>query len=96
MFVELFRGLCCSVRIEVIALVYLFSCECLDVTCVVVLESVFLQILALYSTIKMMHGPINIQFTSLKFITLVSYPALFVSMQKYQFITCSALSLQKQ
>ena len=36
----------CSVRIEVFALAYLFSGECLVVTCVVVLESVFLQILA--------------------------------------------------
>jgi len=40
--VELFHGLYCSV----IALVFLFSRECLVVTCVVVLESVFLQILA--------------------------------------------------
>jgi len=46
LFVELFHGLCCSVRIEVIVLAYLFSGECLVVTCVVVLESVFLQILA--------------------------------------------------
>jgi len=45
-FVELFHGLNCSVRIEVFALAYLFSGECLVVTCVVVLESVFLQILA--------------------------------------------------
>jgi len=44
--VELFHGLYCSVRIEVIALVLLLSSECLVVTCVVVLESVFLQILA--------------------------------------------------
>jgi hypothetical protein len=36
----------CSVRIEVFSLLYLFSGECLVVTCVVVLESVFLQILA--------------------------------------------------
>jgi len=43
---ELFHGLYCSVRIEVFALVRLFSRECLVVTCVVVLESVFLQILA--------------------------------------------------
>jgi len=43
---ELFHGLYCSVRIEVIALACLFSGECLVVTCVVVLESVFLQILA--------------------------------------------------
>ena len=35
-----------SVRIEAFALAYLFSGECLVVTCVVVLESVFLQILA--------------------------------------------------
>ena len=41
-----FHGLYCSVRIEVIALACLFSGECLVVTCVVVLESVFLQILA--------------------------------------------------
>ena len=46
LFVELFHGLYCSVRIEVFALAYLFSGECLVVTCVVVLESVFLQILA--------------------------------------------------
>jgi len=44
-FVELLHGLYCSVRIEVIGLAYLFSGECLVVTCVVVLESVFLQIL---------------------------------------------------
>jgi len=44
--VELFSGLYCSVKIEVIALACLFSGECLVVTCVVVLESVFLQILA--------------------------------------------------
>jgi len=43
---ELFHGLYCSVRIEVFALARLFSRECLVVTCVVVLESVFLQILA--------------------------------------------------
>jgi len=46
LFVELFHGLYCSVRREVFALAYLFSGECLDVTCVVVLESMFLQILA--------------------------------------------------
>ena len=46
LFVELFHGLYCSVKIEVIALVCLFSGEGLVVTCVVVLESVFLQILA--------------------------------------------------
>jgi len=46
LFVELFYGLCCSVRIEVLALAYLFSGECLVVMCVVVLVSVFLQILA--------------------------------------------------
>ena len=45
LFVELFHGLYCSVCIEVIALACLFSGECLVVTCVVVLESVFLQIL---------------------------------------------------
>jgi len=45
LFVELLHGLYCSVRIEVIALTCLFSGECLVVTCVVVLESVFLQIL---------------------------------------------------
>jgi len=44
--VELFHGLYCSVRIEVTALAYLFSGECLVVKFVVVLESVFLQILA--------------------------------------------------
>jgi len=46
LFVELFHGLYYSVRIAVFALAYLFSGECLVVTCVVVLESVFLQILA--------------------------------------------------
>jgi len=46
LFVELFHGLYCSVSTEVFALAYLFSGECLVVTCVVVLESVFLQILA--------------------------------------------------
>jgi len=45
-FVELFHGLYCSVRIEVFALAYVFSGECLVVTCGVILESVFLQILA--------------------------------------------------
>ena len=44
--VELFHGLYWSVRIEVFALARLFSRECLVVTRVVVLESVFLQILA--------------------------------------------------
>jgi len=44
LFVELFHGLYCSVRIEVFALAYLFSGECLVVKSVVVLESVFLQI----------------------------------------------------
>ena len=43
---ELFHGLYCFVRIEVFALARLFCRECLVVTCVVVLESVFLQILA--------------------------------------------------
>ena len=46
LFFELFHWLYCSVRIDVIALACLFSGECLVVTCVVVLESVFLQILA--------------------------------------------------
>ena len=46
LFVELFHVLCWSVRIEISALAYLFSGECLVVTCVVVLESVFLLILA--------------------------------------------------
>ena len=46
LFVGLFNGLYCSVRIEVFALAYLFSGECLIMMCVVVLESVFLQILA--------------------------------------------------
>ena len=36
LFVELFHALYCSVRIEVFALAYLFSGECLVVTCVVV------------------------------------------------------------
>ena len=46
LFVELFHGLYCSVRTAVIALVRLLSSKCLVVMCVVVLESVFLQILA--------------------------------------------------
>jgi len=46
LFVELFHGLYCSVRIEVIALACLFSGKCLVVMCVVVLESMFQQILA--------------------------------------------------
>jgi len=41
LFVELFHGLHCSVRIEVFALVYLFSGECLVVTCMVVLKACF-------------------------------------------------------
>jgi len=36
LFDELFHGLYCSVRIEVDALAYLFSGECLVVTCVVI------------------------------------------------------------
>ena len=36
LFDELFHGLYCSVRIEVDALAYLFSGECLVVTCVLV------------------------------------------------------------
>ena len=46
LFIELFHGLYSyfSVRIEVFALAYLFSGECLVVTCVVVLESVSLFI----------------------------------------------------
>ena len=43
LYVELFHRLYFSVRIEVFALAYLFSGESLVVTCVVVLESVFLQ-----------------------------------------------------
>jgi uncharacterized membrane protein len=39
-------GLYCSVRIEVFALAYLFIGEFLVMACVVVLESMFLQILA--------------------------------------------------
>jgi len=46
LFVELFHGLHCSVRIDVFAVAYLFSGKWLVVMCVVVLESVFLQILA--------------------------------------------------
>jgi len=46
LFVELFHGFYWSARIEVFALAYLFSGECLVVTYVVVLECVFLQILA--------------------------------------------------
>jgi len=33
LFVALFHGFCCSVRIEVLALAYLFSGECLVVPC---------------------------------------------------------------
>jgi len=43
---ELFHGLYRSVRIAVFALACLFSRECLVVTCAIVLESVFLEILA--------------------------------------------------
>ena len=46
LFIELFHGLYFCIGIEVFVLAYLFSGECLIVTCVVVLESVFLQILA--------------------------------------------------
>jgi len=46
LFVELFHVFYCSVRIEVFSLACLFSGERLVVTCVVVLGSVFLQILA--------------------------------------------------
>jgi hypothetical protein len=50
LFVELFFDVMyCCVRIEVFALACLFSGECLVVTCVVVLESVFLQILTVSS-----------------------------------------------
>jgi hypothetical protein len=41
-FVELLHGLYCSVTIEVFALAYLFSGECLIVTCVVVLENLLM------------------------------------------------------
>jgi hypothetical protein len=44
--VDLAHGLYCSAIIEVLALASLFSGECLVVMCVVVLISVFLQILA--------------------------------------------------
>jgi len=46
LFVELFHGLHWSVRIEVFVLARLFSRACLVMTCAVVLETVFLQILA--------------------------------------------------
>jgi len=46
LFIELFHGLYWSVRIEAFKLAYLFSGACLVVTCVVVLESMFMQILA--------------------------------------------------
>jgi len=49
LFVELFHGLYCSVRIAVFALAYLFSGECL------VLESVFLQIFAETHFLKQPH-----------------------------------------
>ena len=42
LFVDLYHGLYCSVRMELLALASLFSGECLVVICVVVLESVFL------------------------------------------------------
>jgi len=42
LFVELFHGFYCSVRIEVTALACLFSGECFVVTCVVALEKDFL------------------------------------------------------
>ena len=42
LFLELYHGLYCSVRIEVFALAYFFTSECLVVTSVVILESVFL------------------------------------------------------
>ena len=58
LFVELFHGLYCSVRIEVIALACLFSGECLFVTHIMTK----LKLVSLYSTIKMMHGPMNIRF----------------------------------
>jgi hypothetical protein len=41
LFVELFHGWYCSVRIDVLALASLFSDECLVVMCVIVLISVF-------------------------------------------------------
>ena len=44
LFVELFQELYSSVRIEVFTLARLYSGECLVVICVVVLESMFLQI----------------------------------------------------
>ena len=44
--VDLFHVLYCSVRIEALALASLFSGECLVDTCVVVLETVYLQVLA--------------------------------------------------
>jgi len=46
LFVELSHGLYWSVRIEVFALACLFSGECLVVTCMVVLKSLFMLILA--------------------------------------------------
>jgi len=46
LFVELFHGLYCSVRLEVFAIARLFNGKCLVVTCVVVLENVFVQIWA--------------------------------------------------
>jgi len=43
LFLELFHRLYCSVRIEFFALAYLFSGECLAVTCVVVLHTMETQ-----------------------------------------------------
>ena len=63
LFVELFHGLHCSVRREFFALAYLFSGECLVVTCVVDLEGVFLQILAaaiiVTSVNSLCHSPVS-------------------------------------
>jgi len=61
LFVELFHGLYCSVRIEVIALACLFRGECLVMTFVVVLESVFLQNTLSKTTthVTTKHSPLN-------------------------------------
>ena len=57
--VDLFHMLYCSVRIEVLALASLFSGES-DI-----------KLVYLYSTIKMMHGPINLRLMSLVYYFII-------------------------
>jgi len=91
LFVELFHGLYCSVKIEIFALACLFSGECLVVTFVVVLESVFLQILAaslsygywiffVCSTKPTLLRPMNNTMTLLK---PLNNPSLLLPYEKY-------------